>query len=378
MEVIMLIPFIVEPEYGSSVFTPAIRAGIESELSRKKYSSVFIEPTDLETADSSFFDSKLAVLIGTSPNFVANTVSILSKKDVGVLLVCNQPPENFKIRGVVRTDYAAGIYTLLELLLSCGSKRPALYGCFPDSSTDLIKKKAYFEYAASAGFKPVTIDNQNGLVNCFNEFEKLYIAENIDSLLCVNDIAAISLMKRLQKLGVKVPNEIQIVSLGGSELARMYEPKITVLEMENFELGRQVVNAFSYLTKNTSEINLSVRVHGDLVIGDSTKKVCCKPVHMLQTSTGSGSFYEDDEVKNIACAEKLLSVCDELDRKMLAKMLSGSSTEKTAEELSLAVETVRYRVRRILSGAGFENRAGLLDFIRENGFEILFVKEKYL
>lgn len=366
----MLIPFIIEPSYGGSVWTPAIRAGIDSELSRKKYSSVYIEPSKLDSIDKKIFASGMAAVIGTSPSFMPNMISELSKRNIGVLSVCYQPPENLKVRGIVRIDYVSGMYSLLELLLSCRSRHPALYGCFPDSSTDMIKRRAYLEYASAVGFEPIMIDNSVGLVSCFNELRAKL--DCVDSLICVNDIAAVSALRRLNEIGVKVPDDLQIVSFGANELARLCKPSITAIEMANFELGRQVVNAFSYLTKNTNDVTMSVRVNGDLMIGGSTKPISSKK-EQLEMLVGSGSsFYDDDEVKNIECIEHLLSVCDELDRKMLRKMLLGNSSEMIAEELSLASETVRYRMRRMLSAVGFDSRTKLLTFIRENGFEKIF------
>ncbi len=376
----MLIPFIIEPGYGSSsVWSPAIRAGIDSEISKKKYSSVFIDGAGEPDLDSVLADSdtKLAVLIGTSPSFVPEMIERLALRDIDVLLVSYQPPENAPVRGVVRIDYVAGAELLLRHLAGCGCRRTALYGCFQNSSTDLIKRRAYLAYAAESGFEPMLFDNTDGLADCFEKLRASLGSNAPDSILCVNDIAAVSLVTRLNELGVRIPEDIQIASFGGSEVSRVCRPSITVLEMPNFELGRQTVNAFSYLAKSPRGINLSVRVAGELVVRATTRpladgragKVCRVRRSLTQ------SFYDDAEVERIAGLEKLLSVCEDIDRAILGLLLAGDTTERIAEELSLAPESVRYRVRRLVQSTGMTSRSELLGFIRENGFETMIVNE---
>lgn len=376
----MLIPFIIEPGYGSSsVWSPAIRAGIDSELSKKKYSSVFIDGAgepDLKAAIADS-DTRLAVLIGTSPSFVPDMIERLALRDIDVLLVSYQPPENAPVRGVVRIDYVAGAELLLRHLACCGCKRTALYGCFQNSSTDLIKRRAYLAYTAESGFEPMLFDNTDGLSDCFEKLIASLGNNAPDSILCVNDIAAVSLVTRLSELGIRIPDDIQIASFGGSEVSRVCKPPITVLEMPNFELGRQTVNAFSYLARAPRGINLSVRVTGELVVRATTRPIGSiisdEPCRVRKTPPQS--FYDDAEVMRIARLEKLLSVCESIDRAILGLLLAGDTTERIAEELSLAPESVRYRVRRLVQSTGMTSRSELLGFIRENGFERMIVNE---
>ena len=66
--------------------------------------------------------------------------------------------------------------------------------------------------------------------------------------------------------------------------------------------------------------------------------------------------------------ENLLLNCDELDKRILSGQLAGSTMEELAESLNLAQESVRYRLRRLLSHAGMETRRELLEFLRDNHF----------
>lgn len=376
----MLIPFIVEPIYrNSSIWCAQTHTGLEAEISRKKYSGLNISAGEYRTFDyDRLFERekspRMVILIGTSPMWIPEALNFFSGQRIDVVLVSYQPPENVLVRGVVRIDYVAGIDTLLRHLAECGCRRPALYGCSVDSSADAIKKRAFFELTQYSGrFDPVAcFDNQAGLKACYDEFREHIRTAEFDSVLCVNDIAAASLINRLQADHIRVPDELQVVCFGSSEISRLYRPSITSLTLDNVEVGRQAVSIFSYLVKSNPNVSTSVRICGSLVRHESTR-LCEKmplpvSVEREKCQPNHSSFYADDEVMAFTMLENLLRSCDEFDFQILCSMLDGESTERIAEQLSMATETVRYRLRRILQNAKMKSRGELLDFIRGNDF----------
>ena len=369
----MQIPFITEPAYrSSSIWCAETRAGIVAELSRKRYTPIDIDGADYRNFDydSLFSDGvRMVAVIGTSPSWVPDALEFFREKDVDVLLVSYQPPENAAVRGVVRIDYVTGVTTLLGHLAECGCRRCALYGCFVNSSADLIKRRAYFEYAPRLGFEePVSFENRSGLADCWSDFVRE--ADRFDSVLCVNDIAAASLINHLRRAGYRVPEQLAVVCFGSSAISRFYSPAITSLSLDNSELGRQTVSMYAYLARSDRSVSVSVRVAGSLNILGSTRPkpdaVAAAPHAVL--SPVASSFYEDEEVKAFITLENILGACDELDLRILTRMMDDDKTERIAEALSLAPETVRYRVRRILQTVGMNSRAELIDRIRGNDF----------
>lgn len=379
----MLIPFITEPDYGnSSIWCAETRTGIEAEIARKKYTSINIDSGnyrffDYETLFAKNDSRRMVVLIGTSQSWIPEALDYLTGHDIDVLLVSYQPPENAPVRGVVRIDYVAGIDTLLRHLVECGCRRPALYGCFINSSADSIKYRAFNESTSRTEFFDHSgiFENSAGLARCYEDFRPH--AHEFDSLLCVNDIAAASLINRLRADRIGVPEDLQVVCFGSSEISRLYRPSITSLSLRNAELGRQSVSAFAYLAKSERDVSLSVRVGGSLTVRESTRRgnvLLSEKFPRVSKHPYNSNFYEDEEVKAFMTLENILIACDELDISILVNMLGEETTERIAEELSLAPETVRYRVRRILQNAGMKSRIELLEYIRGNNFGSVICK----
>ncbi|MBE6612291.1 MAG: hypothetical protein E7632_07350 [Ruminococcaceae bacterium] len=364
----MQIPIITESDYGaSSIWCADIRAGIRAELARKRYTAVEFDGAALETLDLAAMGFDMTVLIGPSHGFIPHALDTLRRQGIGVVLVSYHLPDDIFVRGLLRIDYAAGVRMLIQHFAACGCSRTALYGSFSDSSADYIKKSEF--RALTDG---VCFDNPGSLEACWESFRPH--AREFDSVLCVNDIAAASLIHRLTEEGIRVPQDIQVACFGSSEISRIFSPSITSVILDNVELGRQTVSIFAYLRKADPSVSVSVRVAGKLVVRESTRPAGVEPAlsarHRAQDS--APSFYDDSEVLLFTRLEKLLIACDELDRAILGGQLAGETSELLAERLNLAPETIRYRIRRLTQQIGMDSRADLLEFLREGRFLRMF------
>lgn len=381
---LVIVPVIIEPIYDvKSIWCAETRAGLERELSRKKYSLLEIDSSDYQSFDYQKLprtrtNELLVVLIGTSPRWVSQALNFFSATRIDVLLVSCQPPDNAQVRGVVRIDYAAGIEQLLEHLTGCGCKYPALYGCFADSSADLIKRRCFCEQLARLSQTPASVfENHGSLAECAKNF--ITHIHDFDSVVCANDIAAASLIQHMSLAGISVPDDIQVVCFGSSEISRLYSPSITALTLDNAEVGRQTVSTYAYLAKTHGDVSISVRVRGKLIVRESSRVSGSRAPAVRQSAKreqiDTTGFYSDNEVQAFTRLELILLGCDELDREILRQIYLCTTTETIAERLSLAVETVRYRIRRILTNASLKSRGELIDFIKNNGFGSVIIKK---
>lgn len=360
------IPVITEPNYGaSSIWCAETRAGIRAELTRKKYTAIEIDGSALADYDFAAEKIDMVVLIGSSPSFVPSALELLRAKGIEVVLVSYQPPEYISVKGVLRIDYTDGVRTLLRHFEECGCSRVALYGSFSNSSADRLKRH---EFLIRTG--GVCFDNQGSLEECYRSFFPRW--KDFDAVLCVNDMAAASLIHHLRRDGIRIPEELQIACFGSSQIARLSMPSLTSLTLECDELGKQAVSIYAYLQKSAPSVSVSVRVSGQLIVRETTiltdgYKARIEPPHSAD-DRDEPNFYDDKEVKAFTLLENLLLNCDELDKRILSGQLAGSTMEELAESLNLAQESVRYRLRRLLSHAGMETRRELLEFLRDNHF----------
>lgn len=362
----MRIPVITEPNYGaSSIWCAETLAGIRAELARKKYTAVEIDGGSLADYDFAAEKIQMVVLIGSSPSFIPGALELLKAKGVDVVLVSFQPPEFLSVRGVLRVDYTEGVRMLLHHFEECGCSCIALYGSFSNSSADRLKRHEYLKCTGGVCF-----DNRGSLADCYTAFYPQ--RKNFDAVLCVNDIAAASLIHHLQQDGIRVPEELQIACFGSSRIASLSKPSLTSLTLECDELGKQAVSIYAYLQKSAPSVSVSVRISGRLIVRETTiltdgYHAHIEPLHTAEDGS-EPNFYDDKEVIAFTLLENLLLNCDELDKRILSGQLAGMTTEELAESLNLALESVRYRVRRLLSHTGMKTRGELLKFLCENHF----------
>lgn len=79
-----------------------------------------------------------------------------------------------------------------------------------------------------------TIDYPDKEVMVLSQMKELsmdFIKENkIRGVLCCSDVDAIRVLGRLRKWNISVPEEVKLVSYGNTELTRLYEPEISVID----------------------------------------------------------------------------------------------------------------------------------------------------
>ncbi|MGN1068494.1 MAG: hypothetical protein ACI4RE_06300, partial [Christensenellales bacterium] len=99
----------------------------------------------------------------------------------------------------------------------------------------------------------------------------------------------------------------------------------------------------------------------------SPKRAAPLPAPAAQQSAPpkTDAFYEDGELREMLCVERLLNACDALDRQILRRALLGEAYEDVAERCFINVSTVKYRLRKMIGISGAESRTELLRLARK-------------
>lgn len=377
----MLLPILFEPNYkSSSIWCSQIQNGIEKTVIQKKYSPTLIDEEHYTEFDyDSFFSSspRVLMIVASSPSWIYSALNFFARKNIFVLLIDSWATHHSAksiVKGSVCFDYDDCIRMMLDHLEDCGCSKTALYGVFGNSSADRIKYAAFETEMLERGYEDIRqlcFDNNSGLVNCYDSFRER-ISE-FDSVLCVNDVAACSLIIRLKEDGIKVPEDLQVISFGGSQkLAETMSPSITTVELDNMVVGQQAILAYKYLAQNFENASISVRVPGLLIARESTSLIIGQGEEAYngarQRSASrplpSGSFYDDDEVTVFSRFETLLLSCDKFDRQILKHLLNHVPYEKISDMLNMSRSTVFYRLQRILKKLDIESYDELRTFLQ--------------
>lgn len=92
------------------------------------------------------------------------------------------------------------------------------------------------------------------------------------AVFCINDIAAIGLIRQLQVRRVKVPEEIAVVGFDNIPFSQMITPSLTTIDQSTYDLGRLSADLlFNHiLAGHNSPANVSLQLEPKLIVREST------------------------------------------------------------------------------------------------------------
>ncbi|MBQ2863116.1 MAG: substrate-binding domain-containing protein, partial [Clostridia bacterium] len=166
----------------------------------------------------------------------------------------------------------------------------------------------------------------------------------------------------LEKKGVKVPEDLYVVSFGDYILAQIGKPSITSISIDHEELGRQSVYTYSYLRKASDDVYITASVATKLSIGESTA------MSKLEASCSDRSYDKEDitsdffkhpEIQAVITFENMLTKCDKLDMQILIGIMDDMTYNQLSERLYVSENVISYRVKRLCKLASITSKGKL-------------------
>lgn len=363
--------------------------GIEQYALIKKYQIIQIDSDKYMSFDyaSLFQDApRLVLIIGSSPKWVKDTLDFFGKESIKVVLLDSFASEHPAICARIKPDYSSIVKPVLQHLKDCGCSRPAIYGLFVHSSADVEKVKSFLKEIDKQGIGKadnICFENKSDLEDCYLNF-KPHIQE-FDSVICVNELAAVSLMKHLRTDGFCIPDDIQIISCGNeTSLGKVISPSLTTMSSMDSVIGRTALSAFKYCySSDDISFNMQLMLKYVLNVGESTsplnKNISSAENTVTLNSEHSSeelqlNFYRDTEIQSLSSLEKAFRYCDETDINILKMRMDNVSYDKISESLCISRSTLFYRLRRIEDNISLESHSGLKAYLTKNKFWEIFNK----
>ncbi len=291
------------------------------------------------------------ILNGRSPDWIALHIAYVLEHGFHPILLGTY--NNTSQRGVSSLCFDFyGIYTAwCEYMYAHNWRNMALVGVSPDNMSDSLKCEAFRDYndrqntAANTEIYCV----EDSLQNCCESF--IAKAEQFDAVLCTNDVVAIVLVSLLRQKGLKHP--LHIHSFWDSPLADHLSPEIKMASLDYHEMGRQAIKLYTFLVNNPGLESVSATVQGKPYPEEKIGNISHVPIR-------GNKFLQDERAREVYALEQLFSALDEIDLHIIGGMLLGSTYEQIAENALIAVGTVKYRVKKMLSVVQRSNREELL------------------
>lgn len=147
----------------------------------------------------------------------------------------------------VRIDSMQSMELLMEHLINLGHERIALIGGRKDVLATFEKMQRYKLILKEnhINFDEKLVSDDTGY-----EFETGYQAMNemldkgidMTAVIAINDFSAMGIMKSIQEHGLKVPQDISVVSYDNTYMADMCTPRLTSVDYNYEEFGRKLVD----------------------------------------------------------------------------------------------------------------------------------------
>lgn len=234
----LMVPFIYNQFYESFI------ASVEEE-SRKHGFALMI----LQTANDPAIEAENLKLfrqnrvMGLFACITANTTDFsgfrkMNEQNIPVVYFDNVPKDHNTYRVCLADERAATLAG--DAMLQTGKKNiVALFGD-PGLSITTNRKNALEEFFRSklAGVQLTAYHAANSEVAEKTTLQILKAANKPELIFCMSDELLIGAMKAIQQLGLKIPDQIGVISISNGFIPQLYHPRITYIETSGYKLGK--------------------------------------------------------------------------------------------------------------------------------------------
>ncbi|CCO13186.1 bacterial regulatory s, lacI family protein [Carnobacterium maltaromaticum LMA28] len=173
---------------------------------------------------------------------------------------------------IVAADSKQGGEIAFNELNKRGCQHFAFVGTHQDKESETKNRRIYFEKSARRAGKKISIlDFEEPIIDFENQVQKFFIDNpTIDGLFGINDFLAMDVMKELEKLGKRIPEDIQVIGFDGVKLSEEREYLMTTIRQPLETMAKvaveQIMNAI-----NGDPIDYKTIIPVTFIEGSTTK-----------------------------------------------------------------------------------------------------------
>ncbi|MEG0781558.1 LacI family DNA-binding transcriptional regulator [Carnobacterium sp.] len=173
---------------------------------------------------------------------------------------------------IVAADSKQGGEIAFNELNKRGCQHFAFVGTHQDKESETKNRRIYFEKSARRAGKKISIlDFEEPIIDFENQVQKFFIENpTIDGLFGINDFLAMDVMKELEKLGKRIPEDIQVIGFDGVKLSEEREYLMTTIRQPLETMAKvaveQIMNAI-----NGDPIDYKTIIPVTFIEGNTTK-----------------------------------------------------------------------------------------------------------
>jgi DNA-binding LacI/PurR family transcriptional regulator len=263
----------------------------------------------------------------------------------------------------VMPNLYSSFYKLTRIILEEFSEPAAFVGFNKDSIADKFRLDGFKKAVEECNVPDYVFENAGDADQCISD--TVGEIKKYRNIICTNDVMALLLMKKMKETGCDLL-DYNITGYSNMKMGEFFKPSLTTTVGDYYNAGILAVEVFVFLSKKKHVQNLCINMESDIIFRDSTHQKTRKN-EIIRKSREYGEmvdFFGNESINKIDIIESMLINCDNSDIGILHALLNNKTYEEIAETYFMAVNTVKYRVKKIENRLGVKNRNELCACLR--------------
>ena len=353
-----MIRILIEDSYADNNRFHRILDGV-SHIARKKRAEIKLYKKESEIEDG----CKVVILICQSLKWSVDNVKALNLRNIHPLVFGFQYLDTIYTYSSIAPNFTRSSYLITKYILSRREGKIAVVGFNEDSLPDRLKLKG-IEYAAREyGRELQVFENKGDVIKSVEDFAAN--SEGISNVVCVNDNIAVTIHQSY----IQLLEGRSMCSCSGLKISEFFSTPYPVCRIDYYSAGVQLALLYFFLEKE--EVTASTVVTFD--IGFSLGKTALDisgNAFIEETEAYSRSeidFFGDKALLSMERLDRMLTDCDEIDIKILKDITENVTYSEIADKYYMNVNTVKYRLKKMLDTVGAASKKELLEIISAYG-----------
>lgn len=207
-----------------------------------------------------------------------DTVGCLKDMNMPFILIGHPPSKEYQDIAWVDANNHQATHQAIDYLISLGHERIAYVGGDPENLTTQEREKAYIESLVAAGITPnpkwidyAYFDEPGGYLSV--QRMKMLGDQAPTAYYAANDLMAVGVLRALEELGTRVPDEVSVMGTNNAPYAAYTHPALSTIHVPYAEMARKAVELLiERINSGESHTGYSATVECSLVIRASTGK----------------------------------------------------------------------------------------------------------
>mgnify|MGYP001322867803 CR=1 FL=1 len=270
---------VIIPDISNNIYAEAAR-GIEDIATMYRYNIILANSDQNEEKELSLLDTmygkQVDGIVMMSDAVTPKLHQSMDHSPVPIVLAGTVDESNQFAS--VNIDYFQASYEAVQMLIANGHKRIAFVsGPLHNTINSKFKLEAYKKALIDAGIEideQLILPEEGTYDSGIEALETVINLENPPTAFFAgSDELAIGIIHGAQDRGLKVPEDIEVISFENSKLARMVRPQLTSVVLPLYDIGAVAMRLLTKIMNKEEIDNQEVIIPHRIEVRDSVKKV---------------------------------------------------------------------------------------------------------